>query len=124
MKGKTLPLGVLSEKRLGLSYEGNFAVPKKCLNIKEAGEFCSNLKDADIRSEEWMRRYLIDNPLYDRSVDYQFWLIGKDKWVAAGEGVWEWEVGLGRVLEIVKELPENTKSMIVVHPDYFKAVLS
>ena len=121
IKGKVLPLGVLSEKKLGLQYEGNFAVQKKDFNAKDAAMFCSNLKDADIRSEPWMRKYLVDNPLYDREIDHQFWLIGKDKWVAGGRDLWEWEVGLDRMLELVRGLPEDTRSVVVIHPDYFTA---
>jgi len=119
MKGKVLSLGVLSEKKLGLQYEGSFAVRKKDINTKEAAAFCSNLKDADIRSEPWMKKNLVDNPLCDWEVDYQFWLIGKDRWVVGGKDLWEWMVGLDRMLELVRGLPEDSRSVVVVHPDYF-----
>jgi len=123
-KGSILPLGKLSEKNLDLSYEGVFAAPKKNLILEDALKFVMNRADADIRSETWMRRYLINNPCCDWSVDYQFWLIGRDRWVAAGkyngEELFEWKINLKRVLHLIQTLPINTRSVLLIHPDYFK----
>ena len=122
--GTILPLGKLSEKKLDLSYEGIFAVPKQNPNIKKALKFCMNLADADIRSEAWMRRYLCNNPCCDWAIDYQFWLIGQDKWVAAGkyngEELFEWKIDSTRLLHLVQDLPLNIRSVLVIHPDYFE----
>jgi len=115
------PLGVLSEKKLGLEYEGNFPKRKRNIDVKRAVVFTQSLKDAGVRDEKWMRTYLMDNPLYDRELDCQFWLIGRDKWAVGGTDTWEWEVGLDRVLELVRGLPEGSRSVVVVHPDYFTA---
>jgi hypothetical protein len=121
--GKILPLGKLSERKLKLSYEGNFAIRKKDIKVEDAVEFCSNVTGADVRSKAWMRRYLIDNPCCDRAIDYQFWLIGKNKWVAAGKQkgkyLFEWEIDVDRLLDLIQNLPENTRSVLVIHPDYF-----
>ncbi len=122
--GKILPLGKLSEKELNLTYEGNFAIRKKDIKVEDAVEFCSNVAGTDVRSKAWMRRFLIDNPCCDRAIDYQFWLIGKDKWVAAGkekrQELFEWEIDIGRLLDLIQNLPENTHSVLVIHPDYFE----
>ena len=115
------PLGVLSERKLGLQYEGNFPVRKRDINTRDAAVFTQGLRGADVRNEEWMKKYLVDNPLYDREIDYQFWLIGKDRWVAGGKDMWEWMIGLDMVLELVRGLPANTCSVVVTHPDYFTA---
>ena len=122
--GITLPLGELSEKNLDLKYEGVFGGPKKNLNLEKALKFVSNSSDANIRSETWMRKYLIDNPYCDWLVDYQFWLLGKDTWVAAGsfnnEVLFEWDINSERLIDIIKDLPENTRSILLIHPDYFE----
>jgi hypothetical protein len=121
--GRTLPLGVLSEKELDLTYEGNFAIPKGNFMPEEAAEFVMHRTGADVRSEVWMRRYLLDNPCCDRAIDYQFWLIGRDQWVAAGKHdgheLFEWQIDSNRLLDLIKNLSENTRSVLVIHPDYF-----
>lgn len=123
-EGKTLPLGVLSEKALGIDYEGGFVVPRKCVNREDAADFCRDLESCDVRSETWMRRYLIDNPCCHRQIDYQFWLIGRDTWVAAGgheDGLlFEWMIDWNRVMAILKGLPGGTRSVLVIHPDYIQ----
>ena len=125
--GKVLPLGKLSEKQLGLSYEGTFAVPKRDLETEKVALFLRNSKDANPRSETWMRRYLLENPCCDWAIDYQFWLIGKDKWVAAGgersKELFEWEIDLDAMLDLIRELPNDTRSVLVIHPEYFDAGL-
>ncbi len=122
--GQILPLGKLSEKKLNLKYEGNFPIPKNKFNIGDAVEFCAFSKDSNIRSKSWMRRYLFLNPCFDRKIDYQFWLIGNDKWVAGGkfndENFFEWEIDSNRLFDLIKKLPKNSRSIIVIHPDYFE----
>ena len=122
--GITIPLGELSEKNLDLTYEGVFAGPKKDLNVEEASKFFANLSDANIRSKTWMRKYLLDNPYCDWILNYQFWLIGKNKWVAAGkfndEILFEWEINSNRLIHLISNLPDNTRSILVIHPDYFE----
>ena len=120
------PLGQLREKALGLSYEGTFAVPK-CHGIDRARAttFFADVAAADVRSERWMRQYLLDNPCCDWAVDFQFWLLGKDSWVAAGRfgqtELFEWDIGLARALELMAELPAGSRTMLVLHPEYFRA---
>lgn len=122
--GRRLPLGKVAEASLGLSYEGTFAAPKPKPDKSAAKAFFSDLAAADIRSEQWMRTYLLNNPACDWKVDVQCWLLAKDMWVVAGRygsaEVFEWNIGLEDLLNIVKELPLGTKAMMVVHPEYVR----
>lgn len=125
-RGHTLPLECLSERELALTYEGTFAIPKRGgPSISEAAAFFGDLSSANIRSEEWMRRYLLNNPCCDWTIDCQFWLIGKDSWVGAGKFsenlLFEWNVGLDQILHIVRNLPPGTRSLFVIHPEYVRA---
>jgi hypothetical protein len=120
--GELLPLGELSESEMGLTYEGSFAIPKTRPDPERIGAFLTDDKEMDIRSEPWMRRYLVDNPLCDWSIDLQIWLLGKDIWTAAGRldgrEIFEWEIGLDRVVSMIRETPVGTRSVIVLHPCY------
>jgi hypothetical protein len=122
--GRRLPLGKVSEAGLGLFYEGTFAKPKVKPDKKAAQAFFSDLASADIRSEKWMKTYLLHNPACDWRVDVQCWLLGKDMWVVAGRcgdsEVFAWNIGLADLLTMVKGLPLGTKAMMVVHPEYVR----
>ena len=123
-RGVPLPLGRISMQELQLTYEGTFAKPKKNLKVEEANDFCSGKKEANIRSETWMRRYLLDNPCIDWAIHYQFWLVGKDSWVVAGrfggEKLFAWDVSLDQVISRVGSLPEGSRSVMLIHPCYVR----
>jgi hypothetical protein len=122
-KKVTLPVGKISMRDLNLSYEGTFAKPKWKFKLNEARKFINNTKIINIRSKESMYQYLKNNPCCDWDIDYQFWLIGKNMWIATGgindHSLFEWNIDITRVLNIIRELPNNTKSIIVIHPEYF-----
>lgn len=123
-KGKIITLGTISEKELNLTYEGTFAIPKQNIDIEKANQFCQNKQNASILSKEWMYQYLIDNPCYNWGIDYQFWLTGKDQWVIAGihnhQKMFEWNVNLEQTLSILGKLPENSRTVMVIHPAYIR----
>jgi len=114
-----LPLGTLSEEKLGLTYEGTFTTPKPNLTQEAISEYIDHM-ESSVQSEEWMRRYLSENPYHTWNVDYQFWLIGPDEWIASGKGGFEWRVPLTRVLSIIEGMPTDTRCLLVIHPDYFE----
>ncbi len=120
--GGALPLGALSEKDLGLAYEGTFARPKASPDAAAARAYLEDAEGADIRSEPWMRRYLLANPLCDWDVDVQFWLTGTDCWVIGGRTeageIFEWEVDAVRMVSVAAELPANSRSSLIIHPEY------
>ncbi len=122
---RDVPLGRLSERALGLTYEGTFARPKVAgVDADAAAAFFGDKASADIRSEPWMRRYLLNNPCCDWDANFQFWLLGKDSWVAAGRfqntSLFEWNIQLERVLELLKTLPIGSRSVVVLHPEYVR----
>jgi len=112
-----LPLGALTMKKLGLTYEGTFTYRKRRIDPKAASHYLT-IK-SNIQSEEWMNRFLVDNPYYDFETYAQFWLIGPDQWAVAIRGRLHWKIGLTKVLGLVDTLPPTTKSIFVIHPDYF-----
>lgn len=124
LEGKAVPLGCIYEHDTGLTYEGSFVKKKQRINEKEAHEFFSNSKDVSVRSEAWMRRYLLENPCLDWEIDYQFWLVGRDTWVISGRfdgrTLFEWNVGIDRVIDIVRALPNGSRSVMIVHPEYVR----
>lgn len=121
--GRVIPLGSIRMQNLNLAYEGTFAAPRETLDMDRARSFASSDTVADIRSERWMREYLTDNPVCRWTVDFQIWLLGRDRWVVAGrhrgETIFEWDVRLPDVLRFVSELPARTRTLFVLHPEYF-----
>lgn len=118
--GKLLPLGVLSEQTLGLTYEGTYVRPKLSPDSKRASSFLEDVKSASTLSESWMRSFLHSNPTLDYLVDCQFWLIGNDKWVITGPDLFLWHVNLDRVLAELDNLPAGARAVVVVHPEYVR----
>ena len=59
------PYEALNEAELGLSYEGTFAIPKAELDPVTATEFLQTWQKQNIRCENWMRTYLLQNPACD-----------------------------------------------------------
>ena len=123
-KGNTLPLESLSERLLNLQYEGTFARPKTKINLLEVRAFITEKEKASVRSEHWMKKYLLDNPYCDWETDYQFWLIGKNQWVAAGrfdgQTLFEFAIGIDRLIYLLNNLPEGSRSVLNIHPAYIR----
>lgn len=118
--GYKVPLGVLDESELGLSYEGACVSIKKALDKKQANIFFNDKESASVRSEVWMRRYLLDNPAMNHLTSYRCWLIGKDQWVVAGEGVFLWNINIFNLIDFIKKLPLGKRIVITVHPEYVR----
>lgn len=125
--GTDMPLEALDEKTLGLEYEGTFARPHPAPgpDPRRLAEFIAGREQASVRSEPWMRTYLLDNPCCIWDLDCQFWLIGRNEWVIGGRldgrDRFEWKVGLDRVLEVAAALPDGSRSVFVVHPVFVRA---
>lgn len=120
--GLELPLGQVSMASLGIEYDGTFAVARDETNIYEAAAFFADTESADIRSESWMRRYLVENPACRWTIDAQCWLLGKDRWAIAGysPGVPDfiWDAQLEDVIAFLAGLPAGSRVMMVTHPEY------
>ncbi len=123
--GKRVPLGQLREHDLDLQYEGTFATPRTALDRAAAQAFFGDPASADVRSKAWMRRFLLDNPCCEWAVECQCWLTGRDRWVVAGhrgpDPIFEWDVDLKRMLDVLRRLPPGSRAIVVVHPEYVRA---
>jgi len=113
-----LPLGKLSMKKLGLTYEGTFSKPKPHLTPKDIEKHLTIT--ADIQSQEWMDEFLANNPYCDYETYAQFWLIGNDEWAISFNGLLYWKVNLNKALDLIDQLPQKTISIFVIHPNYFE----
>ena len=120
--GVKLPLESLDENKLNLLYEGTFSRKKTKIDASNARAFITEREKSNLQSESWMKQFLLDNPYRDYEIDYQFWLIGKDKWVAAGrfanQALFEFAIGRDRLMYLLDELPEGSRSIMVIHPAY------
>jgi len=122
--GQVIPLGSLNGEELGLTYEGTFARPKHDPNTDLAGAFFSDKVASDVRSKSWMRKFLLDSPACDYMTDTQFWLVGVDSWIVAGQraggDIYEHFISFSKVLEIIQDLPTGSRSIMVIHPEYVR----
>jgi hypothetical protein len=120
-----LPLGVLSEAELGLTYEGTFASPHRHPDSAEASAFAADLAAANIRDPAWMRTYLTKNPCCRWDVDMQIWVVGRDHWVAGGvlggEPYFRDRLTLADLPSVLTDLPDRSRCLFVLHPEYFRA---
>ncbi len=117
-------LAQISKKDVGLEYEGTFGIAKQHYNMKEIKKYKKLYSSAGLCSNEWTSKFLLDNPVNDWSVDYQVWLVGKNKWIFSGnigrDNFFEFEISLVRVIEIIKnKIKKNSKILFVLHPEYF-----
>ena len=67
-----------------------------------------------------MRSFIHSNPTLDYLVDFQFWLLGIDKWAVTGPDIFLWHVNLDRVLAELDSLPAGARAVVVVHPEYVR----
>ncbi len=122
--GLSLPLGVLSEVGLGLTYEGTFSRTKPQIDLSRTDAFLNNKENTGVRSDAWMKTFLLDNPYREFTLDFQYWLVGRDEWVFSGqyEGKEYFRslINLNEVFETLQAIPSGTKTLFVLHPEYFK----
>ena len=56
--------------------------------------------------------------------DTQFWLVGVDSWIVAGQraggDIYEHFISFSKVLEIIQDLPTGSRSIMVIHPEYVR----
>ena len=122
--GLVLPLGALSELGLGLTYEGTFSCTKPQIDLAAANAFLQDRENSSVRSETWMRSFLLDNPYRNFALDFQYWLVGKDEWYFSGrhEGkdFFRSLINLNEVFDTFRSIPKGTKTLFVLHPEYFR----
>jgi hypothetical protein len=114
-------IGKLSAAELGIEYEATFAKAKENPDFNLINDYFDNTENAGLLNEQWMNTLLVNNPYLDWTVDYQVWIIGRDKWVFAGtnDKLFEYGVPLKRIIELLKTLEVDKKILFVLHPVYF-----
>lgn len=121
--GNVLPLGAVRMSDLGLTYEGTFSVPRADIDTRKAHAFFGDKEASKLRSEEWMRAFLHDNPSCLHELDVQLWLIGRDEWVIAGArgrvDEFAWLVSFEEVRKFLRGLRGNRRILAALHPEYF-----
>jgi peptidoglycan/xylan/chitin deacetylase (PgdA/CDA1 family) len=123
---KSIPLQVLSEVDLGLSYEGNFPVLPKVLDHTALNRFLAPAPTDAVRSYDWLKTYLVDNPVFSRGYDYDIWLLGKDLWAIAPHvetEPFEYPVASSRVFEFLASVKPGQRIVITLHPIYLSGEL-
>lgn len=120
--GLKIPLQVLDEKELGLEYEANFPLIKP-LNQKQLKIFMTKPGGNSTSSQDWMKTYLTEHPIFDRKYDATVWLNGRDKWIVAQhettEKTFHWNITTTQMLELIENDSFAGKKIIFVwHPCY------
>lgn len=112
-------LGLLSFEDLALQYEGTFYKAKPDINEEDLKEYCTI--QPSFFDESWAKRYFTSNPTLDWTVDYQAWLIGKNKWIFSGkDGRFDYMISLSKLIKIIKnDIPNSTKILLELHPEFF-----
>lgn len=119
--GSGTPLQVLDERGLGLEYEAN--APELESDGLSRLEAWMRLDPADpVRDEQWMRTYLVEHPICRWGADYNFWLIGADRWAIGGHrlrnGAFAWDATLDDVVRFMAGLPRGARMVVHIHPLY------
>lgn len=122
--GIKVPLGILDEKRLGLSYEGNYAKVSASLSHERANDWLNSTTAYAAQSEEWMRTYLFENPYCQWGPDVIIWPVSGDKWSIAAKPLgsmpfFKWKISVEETLSVLKSMPSGTRTSVVFHPIYF-----
>ncbi len=118
--GRRIPLGVVDAAELGIRYEGNYPVPVAPRDSDAVARYLQPPADA-VRSADWLRLYLVDNPLFDRAYDVSIWLLGRDTW-AIGEHhpqrAFRYPVTTTDVLEFLRAAEAGSRIVVTIHPAY------
>lgn len=120
--GRFIPLQSLDEKELGLCYEANNPIVDETQHTPALENYLSGYPDDPVRNEQWMRKYLVDNPYCIWESDYNIWLLAQDKWVIGGhpkrDPIFKWDVRLEELLIFLDRLPEQKRVVCNIHPSY------
>lgn len=119
--GNRIPLQVLDEADLQLSYEANFPTPPRKLAGSAVASYIAGAPPDAVRQKEWLWTYLVDNPLFDRGYDTSIWLLGKNAWAIAQHSrdrSLTWPVPVEAVIEYLETTPAGSRIVVTIHPEY------
>ncbi len=123
--GRSVPLQLIDEHQLGLTYEGNFPVLPDRLDGEKVNEYIRLSRGDGVRNKEWLELYFLHNPYFDRLYDVDIWLLGIDVWAMAlrdGGGQLLWPVPTDDMLSKLNELGNEMRVVINIHPEYVSGV--
>jgi len=121
-----VPLGILSEQELGLTYEaGSPKSPISTQGPRRKFLYRKGLPSGDfLRSKEWFRKYIVDNPHNSWGYNYHIWIIGKDTWAVGGRNklgqeVFFFDINWNSVMNFLSFVNKDEKVAFTLHPIYF-----
>ena len=118
---RRVPLQVLDEKALGLTYEGNYPLIVDHPDEQDPKSYLAGTTDDEVRSASWQRKYFLHNPVFERDYDVSIWLLARDSWVIARHTARKdlhWPVSTERVLSFLKEADPGSRLVFNIHPEY------
>jgi hypothetical protein len=101
--GRRIPLQVLDEESLGLTYEGNYPI------------VANQPTSVDLKD------YLHHNPIFERAYDISVWLLARDSWVVARHKNPKelcWPETTDRMLSFLDAAKAGTRIVLNIHPEY------
>ena len=122
IEGGALPLGQVDAPALALSYEGDFAHARPSIDW-DGVEAVSTIIRGGVREDDWMRRYLLDNPYMTKDYGADLWLVGRNEWVLCDRniGIFQMEATMADLCRYLERSDRAKRCAIVVHPDYINA---
>jgi hypothetical protein len=82
--GCVVPVGALSEKTLGLTYEACELTPAPAGDERRLRQYLAGYPAGDfLRNRRWFGTYILDNPHCRWGHTWRAWLLGKDCWAIA-----------------------------------------
>ena len=127
--GIKFPLGLLDECKLNLTYEANYPIGYKDLdnieNDQKITKWCLSTNSESVESEEWMKIYLHENPIFNRQYEVSAWHHGNRKWTISISNKyqinrnWYWKIADRKMFHVIASLPGKTRIVFLLHPIYF-----
>ncbi|MDX4013132.1 hypothetical protein Q6A86_09050 [Aliarcobacter skirrowii] len=112
-------LGSLDLTSLGIEYDATFNKQKEIVDFNDIRSYLS--ENSIFTNELWAKKYFLNNPVNDWDVDYQAWLIGKNKWILSSQkyNIFEYEISLNELLRQIDNIQTDISILLELHPEYF-----
>lgn len=118
-RDREIPLGVLDEKKLSLTYEANHPRPHDTPRETESFAWRQTTHDRAAQDPAWMKTYLLQNPYCAWGSDLTLWLTAANRWAVARRTPREaflWHAGLEEAIDVLKEMPPGARISLILHP--------
>lgn len=119
---KSWPLQTLNEKKLSLTYEGNYPYLPTQLDEHKVNDYIALSTNGSLNNRDWQYFYFIDNPYFCRGYDEDIWLLGNDTWMIASRK----DGAMGKIISVntdgllvyLEKVRIERRIVISVHPEY------